>query len=102
MTTFLIDGRITLDDLEASVFEHEVIQRLYEEMKSRKLPGNKEDMNVERNLEIFYERVFRDSTFEEIGQAVGISGTRAANIYHRVMRLCVRIIGREESNEYSN
>lgn len=102
MTTFLIDGRITLDDLEASVFEHEVIQRLYEEMKSRKLPGNKEDMNVERNLEIFYERVFRDSTFEDIGQAVGISGARAANIYHRLMRLCVRIIGREESNEYSN
>ena len=94
--TILIDGRITLDNLEASVFEHEIIQRLYDEMKSRKLPGGKEDMNVERNLEIFYERVFRDSTFEEIGQAVGISTNRASQIHHRVMRICCRIIGREE------
>ena len=92
----IIDDKITLDNLEASVFEHEIIQRLYEEMKSRKLPGNKEDMNVERNLEIFYERVFRNSTFEEIGEAVGISTNRASQIYHKVMRICCRIIGREE------
>ena len=94
--SIVIDNVITLDDLEASVFEHEIIQRLYEEMKSRKLPGNKEDMNVDRNIEIFYERVFRNSTFEEIGDAVGISGNRASQIYHRVMRICGRIIGREE------
>ena len=99
--TVLIDGRITLDDLEASVFEHEIIERLYAEMKSRKLPGNKEDMNVDRNLEIFYERVFRNSTFEEIGEAVGISKTRASKIYHKVMYICCRIIGREELDEYS-
>ena len=95
--SIIIDDRITLDSLEAHVFEREIMQRLYDEMKSRKLPGGKEDMNVDRNLEIFYERVFQNSTFEEIGDLVGISKARAGQIYHKVMRICCRIIG-EKNN----
>lgn len=77
-----------LDELESTVYEHEIIEKLTQILESTPLPGNKKNLNVERNIEIFYERTFRDCTFEEIALAHNISKSRANQIYRKLLRIC--------------
>ena len=83
----------TLDDLEANVFEHEIVEKVYTVLKSSKLPGRKENTNAERDAEIFYERTFLYYTFEEIGEIHNLSGNRCAQIFNRCRRICYFALG---------
>jgi len=78
----------TLDSLEASVLQREVCENLYRIMKARKQPGLKENPNIDRDIQIFYDRAFNHDTFEEIGERYGISTNRCSQIFKKYRRAC--------------
>jgi predicted transglutaminase-like protease len=78
----------TLDDLEASVFQKEVLENLYRIMKARKSPGLKENPNIDRDILIFYDRAFNHDTFEEIGRTYDLSIQRCIQIFNKYRRAC--------------
>jgi hypothetical protein len=78
----------SLDNLEFTVFQKEVIQILYKRMsRGKKDSPYQKHTNVDRDIEIFCDRIFGNCTYEEIGRLHDISSNRARQIVDKATRI---------------